>query len=145
MFWHLSVHVARGTLHLPCHLLLSQTHKSADDTARHEDVLASALVCCEHAISATHPRGSSRYTFLEGLAGPLALKAAILSDACRSQVCWPGQLLMFPIPAWQVDDRVLQEWQSCQRRCSQCAKSQMLVVQRVTIKCLNPQKSLTRT
>ena len=94
MFWHLARHVDHGSPRIPRHVVILRPRGSqksnTQDTKRNSPVTAEelyrlALTICDTAIGATsHFPG--RCTFLEGYAGPLALRCAILSGLSRHQV-----------------------------------------------------------
>ena len=133
LFWHLSRHVAHGSLQIPRHLILlpaptdpakmqstrlatpvelTQVRRCAappragdrgDCAPRRvaagllagllflfldmsSFLLHVALALCNAAIEATARHAESRCTFLEGFAGPLSLKCAILAGVGRHEV-----------------------------------------------------------
>lgn len=99
MFFHLARHVQHGSLEIPRHVVIlrprgSQKPTTADSTKRNSPVTAEelyrlSLTICDTAITATS-QFPGRCTFLEGYAGPLALRCAILSALGRNQVCSTG-------------------------------------------------------
>jgi hypothetical protein len=92
MYWHLSRHVAQGSgLFVPHPLLPAVTSQAQNTEQVHKqastsDLLQVALALCNSAQQAAAQIKHKRVTFLEGYAGPLALKAAILSDLGSLQV-----------------------------------------------------------
>jgi hypothetical protein len=91
LFWHLSRHVANGNLQIPRHLILlpAPTDPSKIQSSRLAtplELTQVALALCNAAIEATARHAESRCTFLEGFAGPLSLKCAILAGISRHDV-----------------------------------------------------------
>eukprot|EP00892_Ulva_mutabilis_P007654 jgi/Ulvmu1/5260/UM022_0054.1 len=94
MFFHLARHVQHGSLQIPRHVVIlrprnSQKPTTSDTNKRNSPVTAEelyrlALTICDTAITATS-QFPGRCTFLEGYAGPLALRCAILSALARHQ------------------------------------------------------------
>ena len=92
MFWHLSRHVAQGTLAIPRRLILLPAPRDSETLASSRlatpvELTQVALALCNSAIEATARHAESRSTFLEGFAGPLSLKCAILAGVGRQEVC----------------------------------------------------------
>lgn len=95
MFFHLARHVQHGSLQIPRHVVIlrprgSQKPATSESNKRNSPVTAEelyrlALTICDTAITATS-QFPGRCTFLEGYAGPLALRCAILSALARHQV-----------------------------------------------------------
>jgi len=95
MFFHLARHVQHGSLQIPRHVVIlrprgSQKPAASESNKRNSPVTAEelyrlALTICDTAITATS-QFPGRCTFLEGYAGPLALRCAILSALARHQV-----------------------------------------------------------
>ena len=91
LFWHLSRHVAHGSLQIPRHLILLPAPRDPESLASTRcatpvELTQVALALCNAAIEATARHAESRCTFLEGFAGPLSLKCAILAGVGRHEV-----------------------------------------------------------
>jgi hypothetical protein len=91
LFWHLSRYVAQGSVRIPRHLILLPAPTDPETLqsqrlATPVELTQVALALCNAAIEATAKHADSRSTFLEGFAGPLALKCAILAGVGRQEV-----------------------------------------------------------
>jgi hypothetical protein len=91
LFWHLARYVAQGVLQIPRHLILLPAPKDPETLqsarmATPVELTQVALALCNAALEATARHADTRSTFLEGFAGPLALKCAILAGVGRHEV-----------------------------------------------------------